>query len=226
MRTRLCFQGWISVRKESRIQFAICMTIAVILLGISSALFASPSTLISLFFMPVATGWVTWSSVSLYFPHMAIFHDGDLHRLCLPRCHHCILYHMPSQFREGFSSLLWVNVAFFFLLSDSPLVHVTQVLAGIDFTPVCFSKTEESPVEKNLYSNLDNEMASVHFPPPTYPSLSAKVSRASWIFSAQNRFTVQISTTPSWLSEVRPVPPSLVDKVVCGPKEKQKFRRK
>lgn len=37
------------MRKESRAQFAICITIAVILLGISTALFASPSMLISLF---------------------------------------------------------------------------------------------------------------------------------------------------------------------------------
>lgn len=105
-------------------------------------------------------------------------------------------------------------------------MHVTQVLAGIDFTPVCFSKTEESPEDKNPYFNLDDETASVNLPPPTYSSLSTKVSRSSWIFSAQNRFTVQISTTPPLLSEIGPVPPRLADKVVGGPKEKQKLRKK
>jgi len=180
--------GWISVRKESRVQFAICITIAVILLGISTALFASPM------YRYIFLTWPFFTTVT------------------------CTAYVFLVA-TTVFSIICRLN----FGKGLAHYLHVTQVLAGIDFTPVCFSKTEESPKEKNLYSNLDDETASVHLPPPTYSSLLAKESRTSWIFSAQNRFTVQISTTPPLLSEIGPVSPRLVDK---GPKEKQKLRKK
>jgi hypothetical protein len=92
------------------------------------------------------------------------------------------------------------------------LVHVTQVLAGIDFTPVTFSKTDEGPKENKLNSNA------VDWPPPAYHGFSPKEGRGSWIFSAQNRFTVQVSTTPPLLSEMGPVPQRLAGKVVVDEK--------
>lgn len=44
----IVFQGWISVRRECRVLFAICILIAVVLIVISTALFWSPSTLLHL----------------------------------------------------------------------------------------------------------------------------------------------------------------------------------
>lgn len=182
--------GWISVRKESRVQFAVCITIAVILFGISTALFFSPM------YRYIFLTWPFFTTVT------------------------CTAYVLLVA-TTVFSIICRLN----FGKGLAEYLHVTHVLEGIDFTPVCFSKTEEG-MKKNLYTNIDDEKGSVRFanlPSPAHQD--SKAARGSWIFSAQNGFTVQMSTTPPLLSEIGPVPSRLANKVVIGlgkPKSSEK----